>query len=182
MIASADGCYLVLYGSLNKSKILLANIYAPNKDTSPFFQTVFKDIDRFSPDYKIIAGDLNLAMDPTIDRWGSTTNHDQSAQWLKKYCENSKIVDAWRTLKADSPGFTYRKVHPQCMFSRLDYFLVSEPFMQFIDKIELSPAFKTDHSIVMLTVEFDPHVRGPGYWKLNTQFWKKLTIQTVLTS
>ena len=47
------------------------NIYAPNKDEPVFFQIVMEKIMRFTPDYYVISGDLNLALDVKLDCKGT---------------------------------------------------------------------------------------------------------------
>ena len=45
--------------------------------------------------------------------------------------------------------------------------------IQFVKSIEMVPAFKSDHSIVRLVLDFHPFKRGPGYCRLNTSLLKK---------
>ena len=84
VIKDEEGKLLILFITLHKQKFLLANIYAPNQDDVTFFQRVFKEIDCFTPDHLIIAGDFNLALESMIDRKGTVMNNDQSASWFEK--------------------------------------------------------------------------------------------------
>ena len=168
VISSADGRYLILYCTYNNIKLLLANIYAPNRDDPSFFEIVFREIERFTPDYRIIAGDFNLALNLGLDQRGTSSNNEKASEYVNNYLTANQICDVWRMLRPDCHGFTYRRLHPEPIFSRLDYFFTDENFLQFVDGIELSPAFKTDHSIVVMMVQFNAQNRGPGYWKLNT--------------
>ena len=169
VITSNDGCYLLLYCSLNKIKLLLVNIYAPNNDDPEYHQEVFREVDRFTPDHTIIAGDFNLAMDVNIDRQGSLFNNDNAAKWLKNRINNIEIVDVFRTMYPDINGFTYRRVNSKLSFSRLDYFLVHKNTLASIDSIRVLPSFKSDHSIVVMRMVISTFPRGPGYWKFNTK-------------
>ena len=76
----------------------------------------------------------------------------------------------WRHFNEDLNGFTWCRLKPTPCFSRLDYIIVNDSLVQFITKIELIPAFRSDHSIVAMDLDFSPFPRGPGYWKLNTMF------------
>ena len=71
VISSDDGRYLLLYVTVNKKKFLISNIYAPNEDCPIFFQKVFREIERFHPDYFMIGGDFNFALNIVEDRFGS---------------------------------------------------------------------------------------------------------------
>ena len=155
IISSSDGRYIILYTTWNKTKVLFANIYAPNRDNPQFFMKAFKEIERFNPDYKIIAGDCNLALDSRLDRMGSHKNNERSATWLHTHIENQNTIDVWQTMKEEENGYTYCRLQPRPMFSRLDYFFISENFLQFVRDIELYPAFKTDHSIIVMTLGFE---------------------------
>ena len=154
--------------TLNDTKLILANIYAPNRDDPDFFADVFTKIGRFSPNYFIIAGDSNLGLDPSVDRYGSGYNNSRAANWLTKHISASSNIDLWRYLYPDRNDFTWRWLKPTSSFSRLDYFLVSETFTQFVEGVKLYPGFRTDHPSLGMKVAFSCDKRGPGYWKLNT--------------
>ena len=54
------------------------------------------------------------------------------------------------------------------MSCRLDFFLVSESFTCDITHSDIVPGFKTDHSMITLTISLHSNPRGNGFWKLNT--------------
>ena len=166
VIKSDEGRFLILYVTWKCMKIVLANIYAPNRDSPEFFQKTFKEIERFTPNYCIIAGDFNLSREKGLDRMGTTFNNNESADWLNTHIESQDCVDVWRRIYPDKHGFTWRKKR-QRAFSRLDYIIVNDAFTQFIDNIQIIPSFHSDHALVELSVVFEPNKRGTGYWKLN---------------
>ena len=168
VIKSENSRYIILYLTLFSHKFVIANIYTPNKDKPAFFKKVSNEIHKFSPDFFIIGGDFNLALDPRVDRQGSNTNNDQSADVVRNYINANQLVDAWRFCNSDKSGFTWRCLRPKPIFSRLDYFVISESFTQFVEELSLWPGFQTDHSIVCMKICFSSHRHGPGYWKLNT--------------
>ena len=69
----------------------------------------FQDVLRFSPDYYIVGGDFNLALDPT-DRKGSTVNNDCSASWLRHFLSENSFIDAWRYFHPELQEFTWRRL------------------------------------------------------------------------
>ena len=167
VIRSGNGRYLIIYLTINNTKILVANIYAPNQDRPEFFMEAFNKITKFTPSYFIVGGDLNLGLDSNVDRYGEGHNNDKAARWLVNFLSTENFVDVWRWSNPDKNGFTWRKLRPKPAFSRLDYFLVSEPFTQFIQRVDIKPGFRTDHSMVEMNIKFDCAQRGPGYWKFN---------------
>ena len=70
VITDEEGHYILLYSTLNKRKVLIGNVYAPNTDDPVFFRNLFKDIERFTPQYTIIGGDFNLVLDLNVDKQG----------------------------------------------------------------------------------------------------------------
>ena len=53
--------------SLSDCTLKLINVYAPNKDTPIFFDKISDLIANSQEDHVIICGDLNLALDPSLD-------------------------------------------------------------------------------------------------------------------
>ena len=106
LITDVAGRYIILYATYNSAKFLLANVYAPNKDNPEFFKKFFEDVNRFTPEYTILAGDMNLAIDSRLDRMGSFTNNNNAANCLKNKLEQNNLVDLWRTLHPDQNGYT----------------------------------------------------------------------------
>ena len=170
IISSKDDQYLIMYCTLKQKKLLLVNIYAPNQDTPMFFQNLFIDIECFSPDYVLLGGDLNFAFNAVVDRQGSVNNNNKSASWMQNRMENSALVDIYRALHAGQAGFTYTSTAPKLNFSRLDHFICLESFLQFVKEIKVLPSFKSDHSMVVMQLRFDPFKWGSVCWRLNTLF------------
>ena len=112
-------------------------------------------------------------MDPKIDRYGSITNDDKSATWLKEKLSTLEFEDTWRVFNEDKLGYTWRKAKPKMICSRLDYIICNQALLQFFDTVEIIPGYRSDHSMVLARLRFNPKNRGPGYWKLNTQFLKQ---------
>ena len=172
VITSPHGRYIVLYITLGSKKFVLLNIYAPNKDTPHFFRAAFKDAERFSPDHHLIGGDFNTGLATRLDRMGMISNNDRSSQWITQHLGENDYSDIWRVFKKDENGYTWRKRHPKPAYSRLDYFVISDNALQFVDSIEVIPGFRTDHSIICLILSLEVAARRPGYWKLNTSILK----------
>ena len=119
VIMDDEGRYIILYTTVNKKKFLFANVYAPNQDKPKFFQKWLKDLKRFTPNYVVVGGDFNLALNPELDRLGTHHNNEKSASFLKSSFENEQLVDVWRFYNEDKTCFTwYRKVGNKISYSR----------------------------------------------------------------
>ena len=51
--------------------------------------------------------------------------------------------------------------------SRLDFFLVSDVLSDLVNSCGIRPGYRTDHSIVELTLTLCKFKRGKGKWKFN---------------
>ena len=81
-IQDLDGRYVILYLTLKGFKLVLANIYGPNSDEPLFYQKVFTNIARFSLHYVVIGGDLNVTIDPNIDKQGKHKTNELASKWI----------------------------------------------------------------------------------------------------
>ena len=130
--------------------------------------TVFRETSRFTPDYEFIAGDFNFAMEPAFERQGTSINNNKARDWVSTKIKANQLADVFREVHPETPGFTWCANRPHPMFSRLDYWLITEAALQYVRNIEILPSYNSDHSLVVMTLAFEPFKRGPGYWKLNT--------------
>ena len=138
VITDENGRYIILYCTILKKKILLCNLYAPNVDDPIFFQSLFDDIKRFSPDHMVIGGDFNLVMDLDIDKQGGTyTTHTKARDKVVANMKALDLIDIWRQQVPDRAEFTYRKLKPNPIFVRLDFFLINESLCQMVDECEI---------------------------------------------
>ena len=48
---------------------------------------------KFTPNYFIVEGDMNVGLNIDIDRYGSGGNNEKSAQWLNKFLLENSFVD-----------------------------------------------------------------------------------------
>ena len=51
--------------------------------------------------------------------------------------------------------------------SRLDFFLVSESVLLHVKNSTIEPGYRSDHSMICLSIAFNDFVRGKGLWKFN---------------
>ena len=83
---------------------------------------------------------------------------------IKDLSEDLDLVDVWRTLNTET---TWRQKQPD-IHCRLAFFLVSESSLCDITHSDIVPGFKTDHSMITLSVYLLVNPRENGFWKLNT--------------
>lgn len=78
------------------------------------------------------------------------------------------LTDIWRNKHPDSNTFTWKKPNINSLvMSHLDFFLVSRDFALTTNSVEIKTRYISDHSRVVLNLDFSENKRGKGYWKFN---------------
>ena len=163
------GNMIALLINYEGKRILLECIYGPNTDSPDFYsEKVFKKINEWQPDFSILAGDFNIALDPSKDTKNYIHDNNPNArEALKAKIEQNNMFDIWRELHTDESTFTWHKFNENKQ-SRLDYFLVSASLRPFVVKADIIPGFCSDHSAITLELDFSKFIRGRGFWKFNS--------------
>ena len=87
--------------------------------------------------------------------------------FFMSYIRNQDLIDVWREFNKDKRHFTWKRLRPTPIFSRLDLFLVSDLVFQATTLADILPGYKIDHSTPVLHVDSGDTRRGPGFWKFN---------------
>ena len=172
-VTDADGRFLMLKVLLNGEQALLVNVYGPNRDSqlSSFYQNLLthileKGFDTI--DNIIIGGDFNCPLNPIVDKRGGNLIPRQSVINSIGYLQSElDLHDIWRIKNPTLRSFTWSQSEP-LIFSRLDYWLISNFLSDCVTEVDIIPAIKTDHSAIVIELQStDDMARGPGIWKLN---------------
>ena len=116
----------------------------------------------------IIGGDFNTVLEPDVDKIGGISiTRAKSREIIKTTMESFDRNDIWRLLNNNTMQFTWHSSSKPYIFSRLDYFLVSNSIVNSVCDCTIIPGFKSDHSIVTMNIHLTSEQRGPGYFKIN---------------
>ena len=163
-----NGRFVICDIETNSKLLTLANVYAPNEDDPDFFQAVFSHLSSFHCEEIIIGGDFNLVLDLIKDKKGGLPRtHKNAMKIVQDFCENLDLSDIWRILNPEAKRYTWRQ-RLSNIHCRLDFFLVSQTSICNITQADIIPGFKTDHSMITLSLSLHSNSRGNGFWKLNT--------------
>ena len=154
-----------------EGNLALINVYAPTQDhrreQMSFINELGTLAEKFMNCTLILGGDLNICLDPVLDKYGTPDGHSEYRSAIKVLSDHLNIADIWRILNPDVRRYTWRQCNPLRQ-SRLDYMLTSVHLMYNIRNIEILPSFKSDHSLVKLHLHTsEKGSRGPGFWKFN---------------
>ena len=168
--AGGEGNYLIMELEIAKKiKITLINIYGPNQDKPDFYNNLAKEIDNSETEFVILCGDWNLVQDKDKDYSNYVNiNNPKARDEVLKIKEVYKLQDPWRIYNPLRNRYTWFKKNP-IKKARLDFFLISEELMNLVDKVDINPGYKTDHSIVELELKLTDFSKGKGFWKFNNQ-------------
>ena len=159
----------------NEGTITLCVIYAPNKDTPVFFDALSQRLADYTENV-ILIGDFNLVQNIKLDRYGSQYNNTRSLQRLKELCDEFSLSDTWRVRNENTLRYSWSRRKPHFQASRIDYALISIGLESSVQNICYLQSIMTDHSAMYISIKFDKHDRGPGYWKMNTSILTKADV------
>lgn len=165
---SDDGRKLLINCIIDKHKMCIVNLYAPNDVTERinFFKKSTSWIRQNKCDENniIVFGDFNSVMDKR-DR--TSGRIERCATHFENLLKSNKLIDTFRSINPNEAGFTWVDPADVTKKSRLDYILSTGFLLQFIKQCTVENAPTPDHKAVECTIMIDIKNRGPGYWKLN---------------
>ena len=117
-----------------------------------------------------MGGDFNLVLDVDKDKKGGLARtHKKSLEVISDFNENLDLIDAWRVLNPEISRFTWRQKKPE-VHCRLDFFLVNQITFCNTVSADISPGYKTDHSMITLQISLHSNNRGRGFGNLTPLF------------
>ena len=156
----------------NDFTLRLINIYAPNRDEPDFFEYIETLIEENPYDHLIICGDFNLVLNATMDTLNYTQlNNPHATEKLKQIIQTHNLLDIYRHQNPDKQKFTWTRRNPRKL-ARLYFFLVNIQLLDIISNTKILPGYRTDHSIINLSILLNKFSRGICLWKLNCSLLK----------
>ena len=76
------------------------------------------------------------------------------------------LVDIFREFHPTDKKYSWKQWGAH-KFGRLDYFLVSNSLTPYVQKVDFLPKCYSDHSPILLDLDFSKFSRGRGFWKMN---------------
>lgn len=84
------------------------------------------------------------------------------------FLNDFNIYDVWRARFPTSRVFSWRRViENKLVQSRIDFIFISKMYTQFIKNIYYKHKSFSDHSFVVMNINFSKIERGPGVWIFN---------------
>ena len=120
-------------------------------------------------DNYIICGDFILVQNENLDykNYRSTKHNVNARNYLRSELSNRNIIDTFRFLNASKKQYTWRR-KKSLQQARLDYFFISENISHYLHKSIIEVSYRSDHSIIKLTLKLNEVKHGKGLWKFNS--------------
>ena len=162
-----NGNFLYVDINIGSISLRVINLYAPNTDTPSFFQDISSLIEENTLDHLLLCGDFNLVLSPEMDSSNYVSiNNPRSREVLLDTINLHNLKDAFRHFHPNMRRYTWHRKNP-IKQARLDYFIVSNAFTDLLSQCNILPGYRSDRSILELTMEISKFERGKGLWKLN---------------
>ena len=153
---------------LNRSKICLASIYAPNTFDIHFFDSIKSTLLNFSDTTLILGGDFNLLVNPNIDCTNpAPASRRISSSCISSFLEDLNVVDIWPLLHPSVKDYTFFSSR-HSSFSRIDYFFVSPVLVKYTSSVTILPMLLSDHSPIIFSLENFSGSAKVKRWRFNT--------------
>ena len=161
-----EGRYLFLDITIHSCRLTMGVVYGPNVDDPAFFENIYTILDSIGNRSLLLGGDWNVVQDYDLDTLNyRQKNNMQAHNKLINIMDDLDLVDIWRENNPDSHTYTWHG--PYKKMSRLDYFLVSTDIGQICNTSKIKPGYRSDHSLILIGIQFTNINRGKGTWKFN---------------
>lgn len=162
-----DGNYLLLKACIEGHEVLICNVYGPNNDNPLFFDNIQNFINDMQCTNIIWCGDFNLVLNPDLDYYNyKNINNPKARDKVLELIENNNYIDPFRQLHENIRRYSWRKKTPLKQ-SRLDFFLISQTLLSGLEKCNIESSYRSDHSMISLSIVFNDFKKGRGLWKFN---------------
>ena len=166
---------------VDEKEITIVNIYGPNNDDITVFNDLLTYMNNNCEKSFIIGGDFNTVIDCNTDKKnGRQDTHTNCRKTLNSILETHCLTDIWRAHHPNKSQFTWHSNTKPPIFSRLDYFLISDNLSNCALLCQIKSGYKSDHSLVELNLDFIQQQRGKGYFKLNNSLLLKTEYQNTI--
>ena len=152
---------------INGVKVVLCNVYAPNKD-DPIFINEVNRILGAKEGHIIAAGDWNQVICPVLDRSkyrATAPPRDRTA--IHMLMEDVNLVDVWRLVNPNEKEYTFYS-HCHKVHTRIDFYLISKSIIKDVIDSKIGTIALSDHALVELNIDLNTETGRKGRWRMNT--------------
>ena len=168
----SNGRYIVLNAMLHNVPFILVNYYALNYETDQLklleeLSHIFDQLDTAKNTTLIWGGYFKTIFDNYLDANGGTPRgpklYAKLVSKLLSLMSENDLCDTYRLRNPDIRRFTWRRKAPFKQ-RRLDFFLISDSFLENVTTVDIIPTPASDHSCLLMKIHpVQDGTRGRGY-------------------
>uniref|UniRef100_A0A3P8NC16 exodeoxyribonuclease III n=1 Tax=Astatotilapia calliptera TaxID=8154 RepID=A0A3P8NC16_ASTCA len=129
VITDKESRFILVYGQLLDTPIILCNIYAPNADILAFFHNLSQYLLELEGAQIVVGGDFNQILDQDLDRsLPRRGTESKSVVAIRQMTSDLGLNDIWRTMHPEGREYSFYSP-PHNVYTRIDYFLISEALL-----------------------------------------------------
>ena len=172
-IRDPRGRFILLDLEICQKRVSLLNVYGPSiGDNVDFFIETDQVLQNQTANKIIIGGDWNCTLSSEDCKfYVNSLNRPNTREKIKELMAKYNLIDIWRVLNPLKNQYTWRKFNANKR-ARLDYFLISEDLQTEINNCTIDIKYKSDHSIITISLKKEGFKHGKSYWKFNNSLLK----------
>lgn len=152
-VMDPQGRFVIVDATIDKSRLLLCNIYAPNTNSSDFFLRLLNKLYAYGTTPLILGGDYNIVSSPRLDRSQMCGRKHKTQKIGIPYILNKlHLVDSWRILHPVERDYTCLSAAHGTL-SRIDYMLISDSLFPRLLETGIEPILISDHALCLYQSE-----------------------------
>lgn len=150
MISDDHRGYLLLIGTIEGYPCTLVNVYCPNIHQPTFLSQVLTKLSDFATRLVIIAGDINMPLDPVMDTFhGLTYIPCKRLAYIRKDLHEVQLIDVWRVLHPKTRDYSYSsKTHDS--YSKIDNIFIDLYHLPMLQSASIGAVSFSDHAPVSI--------------------------------
>ena len=166
-ILTANGRCIVIDVEYWGSRFHVVNAYFPH-ETNEIRSIILSLYPLLSSQYPIIfGGDLNIAIDPKMDRYPPQNSRDTFSPELLQLVNTFDLEDVCRKFFPNQSIFTFRRGKSK---SRIDFFYCSKNCM--VSDYQQTDFAHSDHDILSMSIKNqNTFLKGKGFWRNRTKIY-----------
>lgn len=120
----------------------------------------------------MIGGDLNLALDPSLDASrGASHLSFTKLRRVKKLLSDLQVVDTWRTLHVQDRDYTFFSAKHKS-YTRIDYILVSQTGITSLVSADIGSFTLSEHAPTNCVLDLGEGDHREWQWRINETLLK----------
>lgn len=182
MLADDHGRFLVLKGFIGNTQCTFANIYSPNQNQPTFLSQTLTKLSQFAKGIIVLAGDINMPLDPTMDTSQGRSNISfKRLAFVKRRLLDHQLIDVWCLLHPKDKDYSHFS-DTHLSYSRIDNIFLDHFHLPLLKSVHIGTATLSDHAPVTMCMTMPTLSRTTNNWKLNEALLSNQTEVFMLAS